>query len=131
MGFYFMNPRTENLRARFVFLPNSSLMAAGFCFSCFVCAVVARALHALAVCSSWCWRACISPIMFEGKSLTQHDTQLQGGAHEAQEYAAIREALWTNSMFSACPHLISLHFPGDWSGTHGRHYDVGSAVRRG
>ncbi|WP_051718974.1 YfhO family protein [Hymenobacter sp. IS2118] len=61
-----------------------------------------------------------SPIMFEGKSLTQHDiTQFQGGAHEAQEYAKAmgREALWTNSMFSGMPtYLISLHFPGDWSG---------------
>ena len=66
--------------------------------------------------------ACLyfSPIMFEGKSLTQHDiTQFQGGAHEAQEYAKAmgREALWTNSMFSGMPtYLISLHFPGDWSG---------------
>ncbi|WP_046244095.1 YfhO family protein [Hymenobacter terrenus] len=66
--------------------------------------------------------ACVyfSPIVFEGKSLAQHDiTQFQGGAHEAQEYAKAmgREALWTNSMFSGMPtYLISLHFPGDWSG---------------
>ena len=66
--------------------------------------------------------ACVyfSPIMFEGKTLSQHDiTQFQGGAHEAQEYAKMvgREALWTNSMFSGMPtYLISLHFPGDWSG---------------
>jgi hypothetical protein len=66
--------------------------------------------------------ACLyfSPIVFEGKTLAQHDiTQFQGGAHEAQEYAKVmgREALWTNSMFSGMPtYLISLHFPGDWSG---------------
>ncbi|WP_210514725.1 YfhO family protein [Hymenobacter terricola] len=66
--------------------------------------------------------ACVyfSPIMFEGKTLAQHDiTQFQGGAHEAQQYAATmgKEALWTNSMFSGMPtYLISLHFPGDWSG---------------
>jgi hypothetical protein len=65
--------------------------------------------------------ACVyfSPIMFDGKTLAQHDiTQFQGGAHEAQEYAKVmgREALWTNSMFSGMPtYLISLHFPGDWS----------------
>jgi len=65
--------------------------------------------------------ACLyfSPIMFEGKTLAQHDiTQFQGGAHEAQEYAKVvgKEALWTNSMFSGMPtYLISLHFPGDWS----------------
>ncbi|GAA3959625.1 YfhO family protein [Hymenobacter antarcticus] len=65
--------------------------------------------------------ACVyfSPIMFEGKTLAQHDiTQFQGGAHEAQEYAKVmgKEALWTNSMFSGMPtYLISLHFPGDWS----------------
>ena len=66
--------------------------------------------------------ACVyfSPIMFEGKTLAQHDiTQFQGGAHEAQEYAKAmgKEALWTNSMFSGMPtYLISLHFLGDWSG---------------
>jgi hypothetical protein len=66
--------------------------------------------------------ACVyfAPIMFDGKTLAQHDiTQFQGGAHEAQEYAKAmgREALWTNSMFSGMPtYLISLHFPGDWSG---------------
>ncbi len=66
--------------------------------------------------------ACVyfSPIVFEGKTLAQHDiTQFQGGAHEAQEYAKAmgKEALWTNSMFSGMPtYLISLHFPGDWSG---------------
>ena len=66
--------------------------------------------------------ACVyfSPIIFEGKTLAQHDiTQFQGGAHEAQQYARAmgREALWTNSMFSGMPtYLISLHFPGDWSG---------------
>ncbi|SFQ32066.1 YfhO family protein [Hymenobacter arizonensis] len=66
--------------------------------------------------------ACVyfSPIVFDGKTLAQHDiTQFQGGAHEAQEYAKAmgKEALWTNSMFSGMPtYLISLHFPGDWSG---------------
>ena len=66
--------------------------------------------------------ACVyfSPIVFEGKTLAQHDiTQFQGGAHEAQDYAKAmgKEALWTNSMFSGMPtYLISLHFPGDWSG---------------
>ncbi|GAB3880007.1 YfhO family protein [Hymenobacter segetis] len=66
--------------------------------------------------------ACVyfAPIMFDGKTLAQHDiTQFQGGAHEAQEYAKAmgKEALWTNSMFSGMPtYLISLHFPGDWSG---------------
>lgn len=66
--------------------------------------------------------ACVyfSPIVLDGKTLTQHDiTQFQGGAHEAQEYAKAtgKEALWTNSMFSGMPsYLISLHFPGDWSG---------------
>jgi hypothetical protein len=81
-----------------------------------------RALpHALAV-LFFVALACLyfSPIVFEGKTLAQHDiTQFQGGAHEAQEYAKTmgREALWTNSMFSGMPtYLISLHFPGDWSG---------------
>ncbi len=66
--------------------------------------------------------ACVyfAPIVFDGKTLAQHDiTQFQGGAHEAQQYAAVmgKEALWTNSMFSGMPtYLISLHFPGDWSG---------------
>ena len=66
--------------------------------------------------------ACLyfAPIVFDGKTLSQHDiTQFQGGAHEAQQYAAVmgKEALWTNSMFSGMPtYLISLHFPGDWSG---------------
>ncbi len=66
--------------------------------------------------------ACVyfAPIVFDGKTLAQHDiTQFQGGAHEAQEYAKVmgKEALWTNSMFSGMPtYLISLHFPGDWSG---------------
>ncbi len=64
--------------------------------------------------------AYFAPIMFEGKTLAQHDiTQFQGGAHEAQEYAKVagKEALWTGSMFSGMPtYLISLHFPGDWSG---------------
>ena len=81
-----------------------------------------RALpHALAV-LFFAALACayFSPIVFEGKTLAQHDiTQFQGGAHEAQEYAKAtgHEALWTNSMFSGMPTtLISLHFPGDWSG---------------
>ena len=66
--------------------------------------------------------ACVyfAPIVLDGKTLAQHDiTQFQGGAHEAQEYAKAmgKEALWTNSMFSGMPtYLISLHFPGDWSG---------------
>ena len=81
-----------------------------------------RALpHALAV-LFFVVLACayFAPIVFEGKTLAQHDiTQFQGGAHEAQEYAKAmgKEALWTNSMFSGMPtYLISLHFPGDWSG---------------
>ncbi len=77
--------------------------------------------HALAV-LFFVLLACLyfSPIVFDGKTLAQHDiTQFQGGAHEAQQYAAVmgKEALWTNSMFSGMPtYLISLHFPGDWSG---------------
>jgi hypothetical protein len=81
-----------------------------------------RALpHVLAV-MFFALLACVyfSPIVFEGKTLAQHDiTQFQGGAHEAQQYAKImgKEALWTNSMFSGMPtYLVSLHFPGDWSG---------------
>ncbi|MBD2723653.1 YfhO family protein [Hymenobacter armeniacus] len=81
-----------------------------------------RALpHVLAV-MFFALLACVyfSPIVFEGKTLAQHDiTQFQGGAHEAQQYAKTmgREALWTNSMFSGMPtYLVSLHFPGDWSG---------------
>ncbi|WP_310396765.1 YfhO family protein [Hymenobacter sp.] len=77
--------------------------------------------HALAV-LFFVVLACVyfAPIVFDGKTLAQHDiTQFQGGAHEAQEYAKVmgKEALWTNSMFSGMPtYLISLHFPGDWSG---------------
>ena len=77
--------------------------------------------HALAV-LFFVVLACVyfSPIVFKGQTLAQHDiTQFQGGAHEAQEYAKVvgKEALWTNSMFSGMPtYLISLHFPGDWSG---------------
>ncbi|MDO7848717.1 YfhO family protein [Hymenobacter sp. M29] len=81
-----------------------------------------RALpHVLAV-MFFALLACVyfSPIMFDGKTLAQHDiTQFQGGAHEAQQYAKAmgKEALWTNSMFSGMPtYLVSLHFPGDWSG---------------
>ncbi|UOQ97982.1 YfhO family protein [Hymenobacter sp. 5317J-9] len=81
-----------------------------------------RALpHVLAV-MFFALLACVyfSPIVFEGKTLAQHDiTQFQGGAHEAQQYAKTmgKEALWTNSMFSGMPtYLVSLHFPGDWSG---------------
>lgn len=61
--------------------------------------------------------AYFAPIVFDGKSLAQHDiSQFQGGAHEAQEYAKAtgKEALWNNSMFSGMPaYLISLHFSGD------------------
>jgi hypothetical protein len=61
--------------------------------------------------------AYFAPIVFDGKSLAQHDiSQFQGGAHEAQEYAKAtgKEALWNNSMFSGMPaYLISVHFPGD------------------
>jgi len=61
--------------------------------------------------------AYFSPIVFDHKSLVQHDiSQFQGGAHEAQEYAKAtgKEALWNNSMFSGMPaYLISLHFSGD------------------
>ena len=61
-----------------------------------------------------------APIVFEGKSLTQHDiTQFQGGAREVRDWAATHdghEPLWTNSMFAGMPtYLISVHFPGDWS----------------
>ncbi|QNE41587.1 YfhO family protein [Hymenobacter sp. NBH84] len=60
-----------------------------------------------------------APILFEGKSLAQHDiVQFQGGAHEAAQYREVagKEALWTNSMFSGMPtYLISTRFPGDLS----------------
>ncbi|UOG75423.1 YfhO family protein [Hymenobacter tibetensis] len=59
-----------------------------------------------------------SPIVFEGKTLSQHDiVQFNGGAHELQTArAAGREVLWTNSMFSGMPtYLISTRFPGDLS----------------
>lgn len=60
-----------------------------------------------------------SPIVFDGKTLSQHDiVQFNGGAHEAQMYreATGKEALWTNSMFSGMPtYLISTRFPGDLS----------------
>lgn len=60
-----------------------------------------------------------SPIVFEGKTLAQHDiVQFNGGAHEAQVYREKtgQEALWTNSMFSGMPtYLISTRFPGDLS----------------
>ena len=60
-----------------------------------------------------------SPIMFEGKTLSQHDiVQFNGGAHEAQVQRETtgQEALWTNSMFSGMPtYLISTRFPGDLS----------------
>jgi hypothetical protein len=61
--------------------------------------------------------AYFAPIVFDGKSLAQHDiSQFQGGAHEAQEYAKAtgKEALWNSSMFSGMPaYLISVHFSGD------------------
>jgi len=60
-----------------------------------------------------------SPIVFDHKTLAQHDVvQFNGGAHEAQVYRAQtgKEALWTNSMFSGMPtYLISTHFTGDLS----------------
>ncbi|UYZ61873.1 YfhO family protein [Hymenobacter weizhouensis] len=60
-----------------------------------------------------------SPILFEGKTLAQHDiVQFNGGAHEAAVYREQtgQEALWTNSMFSGMPtYLISTRFPGDLS----------------
>ncbi len=65
--------------------------------------------------------ACVyfAPIVFDGKTLAQHDiTQFKGGAHETQDWAAAHghEPLWTNAMFSGMPtYLISVHFPGDWS----------------
>ena len=63
--------------------------------------------------------AYFAPIVFDGKTLSQHDiTQFRGGAHETQDWAAAHghEPLWTNSMFSGMPtYLISVHFPGDWS----------------
>ena len=63
--------------------------------------------------------AYFSPIVFEGKTLAQHDiVQFNGGSHEAAQYreATGKEALWTNSMFSGMPtYLISTRFPGDLS----------------
>ncbi|GAA3944252.1 YfhO family protein [Hymenobacter algoricola] len=60
-----------------------------------------------------------SPIVFDHKTLAQHDVvQFNGGAHEAQVYRAEtgKEALWTNSMFAGMPtYLISTHFTGDLS----------------
>ncbi|WP_022825375.1 YfhO family protein [Hymenobacter norwichensis] len=59
-----------------------------------------------------------SPIVFGGKTLSQHDiVQFNGGAHELQlARAAGKEVLWTNSMFSGMPtYLISTRFPGDLS----------------
>ena len=60
-----------------------------------------------------------SPLVFEGKTLAQHDiVQFNGGAHEAAQYREVtgKEALWTNSMFSGMPtYLISTRFPGDLS----------------
>ncbi|RYU83721.1 YfhO family protein [Hymenobacter persicinus] len=60
-----------------------------------------------------------SPIVFDHKTLAQHDVvQFNGGAHEAQVYREQtgKEALWTNSMFSGMPtYLISTHFTGDLS----------------
>jgi len=59
-----------------------------------------------------------SPIVFDGKTLSQHDiVQFNGGAHELQlARAAGKEVLWTNSMFSGMPtYLISTHFSGDLS----------------
>ncbi|MBX0292761.1 YfhO family protein [Hymenobacter sp. HSC-4F20] len=60
-----------------------------------------------------------SPILFDGKTLAQHDiVQFNGGAHEAAQFREQtgQEALWTNSMFSGMPtYLISTRFPGDLS----------------
>jgi Bacterial membrane protein YfhO len=60
-----------------------------------------------------------SPILFDGKTLAQHDiVQFNGGAHEAAQFREQtgEEALWTNSMFSGMPtYLISTRFPGDLS----------------
>ncbi|AHJ95917.1 YfhO family protein [Hymenobacter swuensis] len=60
-----------------------------------------------------------SPILFDGKTLAQHDiVQFNGGAHEAAQFRdqTGEEALWTNSMFSGMPtYLISTRFPGDLS----------------
>ena len=76
--------------------------------------------HVLAI-SFLALLACVyfAPIVFDGKTLSQHDiTQFRGGAHETQDWAATHghEPLWTNSMFSGMPtYLISVHFPGDWS----------------
>ncbi|RAK64082.1 YfhO family protein [Hymenobacter edaphi] len=58
-----------------------------------------------------------SPIVFGGKTLSQHDiVQFNGGAREALLFRENtgQEALWTNSMFSGMPtYLISTRFPGD------------------
>ncbi len=76
--------------------------------------------HVLAI-SFLALLACVyfAPIVFDGKTLSQHDiTQFKGGAQETQQWAATHghEPLWTNAMFSGMPtYLISVHFPGDWS----------------
>jgi hypothetical protein len=58
-----------------------------------------------------------SPIVFGGKTLSQHDiVQFNGGAREALLFREKtgEEALWTNAMFSGMPtYLISTRFPGD------------------
>jgi Bacterial membrane protein YfhO len=60
-----------------------------------------------------------SPIVFGGKTLSQHDiVQFNGGAREALLFRENtgQEALWTNSMFAGMPtYLISTRFPGDMS----------------
>ena len=66
--------------------------------------------------------ACVyfSPIVFDGKTLAQHDiAQFQGGAHEAagirQGHRAKRPSGRTPCSRGMPTYLISTHFPGDLS----------------
>jgi len=58
-----------------------------------------------------------APLIFEGKSLPQHDIiQWEGGAHESMDFRdkTGEEALWTNSMFGGMPtYLVNTQFSGE------------------
>jgi len=58
-----------------------------------------------------------APVLFEGKTLPQHDiTQWEGGAKEILDFKdkTGEEALWTNSMFGGMPaYLVSTNFSGE------------------
>ncbi len=58
-----------------------------------------------------------SPVIFEGKNLSQHDIiQHQGASKESLDYRKEtgQEALWTNSMFGGMPtYLLGAEFSGD------------------